>query len=525
MDGSLFFIPYSAALDLTKKPYVTYLVMFICVLLHQFQWDNRKEIELQAEEYCLSIKKESAVNSGVDVYQKHYRFCKSGLIYLHESRDRQIISNKIAAQIKNHIEYSEVDTSIIIKNINQHYQTFKSNVPESMDGYLMYYPDDTNLWKMVTSTFAHADWLHLTGNLLFFLAFAVGVEGVINNKLKYSIIFMAILFICHISYSIYSAGSNNVVPTLGLSGVVMGMIGVSAYLMPNARIKVLIWGYRFVNYYYIRAWILAVVYIGWDALNLYYFGQNGGVNLVSHVSGGFAGFIIAFIFLRDRKQEAKEELDEEVDYQVSRKKDFNSYDVSSTYGRKARTERLSLRQSKKEYEAYVQEIYTLVNVHRDSEAIALIMSDYSRYQQDYQLLQQMFKRIKGWGDSRTLLCTGRMLVDVLMSVNQYARAIDVVKQCQQISKCFVLADPGMSLLLVRYAIELHEYEVAYDLVYDAENRYAPCVDTDPMKISEAKLCLQYLLKPEQGKQIIKKLLLDVDKEYKNEVIELAKIAL
>ncbi|MCK5334964.1 MAG: rhomboid family intramembrane serine protease [Gammaproteobacteria bacterium] len=521
----LLFLPYSAALHLLKKPYVTYIVMLTCVLLHQFQWDNRKTIELQAEEYCLSIKKIPAISSGIDVFNKNYMFCKSSLIALHEARDRHVVSNQILQHSNAKDQPSRERDSQIRESINKHYAAFKTDVPASLDGYLMYYPDETNVWKMITATFAHADWLHLIGNLLFFFAFATGVEGVINNKLKYTAIFMALLFICHISYSIYTSASDIAIPTLGLSGVVMGMMGVSAYLMPNARIKVLIWGYRFVSFYYIRAWILAVIYIGWDTFSLYYFGQNGGVNLVSHVSGGFAGFIIAFIFLRDRKQEAKEELAEEVDFQVSRKKDFNSYDLSSTYGRKATAERLQVRQSKKEYEKYMQEIYTLVNVHKDSEAVLLIMHDYSRYQQDYQLLQQVFERINDWGKSHTLLCTGRMLIDVLLEVSQYARAVNIVKQCQQASSGFVLADPGMTLLLVRYAIELHEYEVAYYLVHDADNRYASCVDITPMRISEAEICLMYVDKAEQGKKIIKQLLDEADNKYKDEVITLAKTML
>ena len=42
-----------------------------------------------------------------------------------------------------------------------------SNITES----LMYYPETWNPIKMTTSSVAHAGWLHLIGNMIFYLAF------------------------------------------------------------------------------------------------------------------------------------------------------------------------------------------------------------------------------------------------------------------------------------------------------------------------------------------------------------------
>ena len=519
----MLFLPYSAALDLVKKPYITFAVIFICIVLHQFQWNARNAIEQQAEQYCQSVKERSPVTQGVDVFGKSYIFCKSALMAMHSARDLQSINQQIKKQVKGWDEYSDAALPQIVINTNLHYAKFKMLAPESLDKQLMYYPDETNVWRMITSSLAHADWLHAIGNLLFFFAFAVGVEGVINNKLKFSILLLTLAFICSLSYTIYSAGADRVVPTLGLSGVVMGMIGASAYLVPQARIKVLIWGFRFVRSFYIRAWILALFYIGWDTLNLYYFGNNGGVNLVAHVSGGIAGYMLAFAFLRKEKEIAKEELAEEIDYQVNRKKDGHSYALSSTHGREEWSERVALRKTKQEYEKYLQEIYTQVNVRKDSDAIMLILNDYERYQQDFYLLVQVFERIKAWGESRTLLCVGRCLIEILIEGSQYARAVEVVKECQQVTKDFVLADPGMSLLLVRYAIEIHEENVAYYLLHDADKRYDRSVDTTAMKIREAELCFKELANEEQGKELVRQLLAEVDDKYKDQVMALAKV--
>ena len=519
----MFFIPYSSAFHFSRQPYITYAVIIICIALQQLQWHNRQAIEEQAKEYCLTVEKAQAEDASFDFFKRNRSLCSDYLIWMHESVGRDVISLSLKQRLEQKPEYSSEQIAQAIANAKKHYQVFRLQVPDSLDGQLLYYPDDTNLWRMLTATFAHADWLHLMANLLFFFAFAPGVEALINNKLKYALVFVSLAFICHMTYSLYSAGLSVAVPTLGLSGVVMGMIGVSAYLMPNARIKVFVWGYRFVQSYYIPAWILAVFYIGWDSLNLYWSANSGGVNLVSHVSGGFAGLMIAFIFFRQRRRETKKQLADEVDYQLSRKKDANSYDLSSTYGRDRAAERYQLKQSKKQYEAFLQQLYTLVSVKKDADAVMLLISDEERYRQDFQLLEKLFESISHWGKSRSLLCTGRLLIELLISKNQHVRAINIVKECQRITPAFVLADAGMSLLLVRYAIEIHEINVAYHLLHDAEHRYDSTVDITAMRIKEAELCLMYLDKPEQAKAIVKQLLSLKDVKYKTEIMALAKL--
>lgn len=519
----MLFIPYSSAFHFFKQPYVTYAVIIICIVLHQFQWENRRDIEREASDYCLSVKKQPPSDASFDFFKHNTSLCRVYLAWMHESPGRDVISHSLSQHLSERSQYSQEQIDQAIDNANKHYQVFKHKVPQSLDGAVKYYPDESNVFRMLTASFAHADWLHLIGNMLFFFAFAPGVEALINNKLKYAVVILTLVVICHLSYSAYSAGAAIAVPTLGLSGVVMGMMGVAAYLMPNARIKVFIWGFRYVRSYYMPAWILAAFYIGWDALNLYWFGNSGGVNLISHVSGGLAGFVIALLFFRKRRRETKKELAEEVDYHISRKNDFNSYDLSSTYGREQAQQRYQLKQSKREHEAFLQKMYTLVSVKKDSAAIQLLITDFERYRQDYQLLQQLFDTITSWGKSRTQLCAGRLLIDVLINASQYARAVAVIKACQHTAPDFVLADPGMTLLLVRYAVDMHETDVAYYLLHDAERRYHKSVDVTAMQIREAELCLIQLNKTEQARDIVKKLLAKTDSSYKSQILALAKL--
>lgn len=516
----MLFLPYSSALHLAKKPLVTYAVIILCVIIHQLQWNNRTEIKKSASSYCFKAR-DAADKKPLDYLAAHPVTCTSFLTWKHEQPGRQNADKSLQHYMEKNSDFSAEGIRQAMLLADSHYQMFSLQVPQSLDGQLIYFPDTLDVFRMLTAALAHADWLHLIGNLLFFFAFAPGVEGVIGNKLKYLAVLLGLVVITHVAYAVYSLPSSQVVPTLGLSGVVMGVIGASAYLMPNARIKVLIWGYRFVNTYYIPAWILAVIYIGWDTIKLYTLGNSSGVNLVAHVSGGFAGYLLALVFFRERRRATKDELAEEVNYQVSRKKDGHSYDLSSTYGRERRLERIKVKQSQREHDALLQKLYTLTTVRNDHEAIALLTEDEALYRQDTMLLEEMFGRMQEWGKSKTLLCTGRWLIDLWVSKQQYAKAINVLKKCQEYVDAFVLADPGMAALLFRYAIEMHEYQAAYLLVHDTESRYTKNIDHTLMQLREAEVCLFYLDKHEQGQQVLKKLLHAPGAAHKEEILALA----
>jgi len=167
---------------------------------------------------------------------------------------------------------------------------------------LLYFPESWNPTKMITSSLAHGGWLHLMGNMIFYLAFAPALEILLGNKLRYIWIMMFIAFVVGVSYSIATLiGSSPPRPTLGFSGVAMGMIGLSGYLMPTARIRVFCW-YGFAwKTLYVQAWILALAYIGLDTWTMVTADDFGYVNVVAHVSGGVAGYFYGFFWLRDRR--------------------------------------------------------------------------------------------------------------------------------------------------------------------------------------------------------------------------------
>ena len=148
---------------------------------------------------------------------------------------------------------------------------------------------------LLSSMFMHAGWLHLAGNMLFLWVFGDNVEHR-AGPLLYLLIYLAAGLVGSLAQILSSPDS--VIPTLGASGAISGVLGAYLVLFPSNR--VLIWIVRFPVY------VPAIVAIGlWIAFQLVASlgagavdGEStGGVAYLAHF-GGFAVGLVAGLLLR-----------------------------------------------------------------------------------------------------------------------------------------------------------------------------------------------------------------------------------
>jgi len=157
-----------------------------------------------------------------------------------------------------------------------------------------------NLHTLFTSMFLHADILHIGGNMLFLYIFGDNVEDAFGH-FRYLLFY----FICGLAADfthIFSLTTPTelVVPTLGASGAISGVMGAYIVMYPRARIRTLI-----LAYYIAVVSIPAVFFLGfWFLLQLLYtwLDIGGGVAYWAHVGGFVAGMLLVFIFGRKRKR-------------------------------------------------------------------------------------------------------------------------------------------------------------------------------------------------------------------------------
>jgi len=157
-----------------------------------------------------------------------------------------------------------------------------------------------NLHTLFTSMFLHADIFHLGGNMLFLYIFGDNVEdafGHLRYLLFYLICGLAADFV-HI-LSLTTPGEL-VIPTLGASGAISGVMGAYILMYPKARIQTLVLAYIITV-----VSVPAVFFLGfWFLLQLLYawLDMGGGVAYWAHIGGFVAGTVLALIVRRRRKQ-------------------------------------------------------------------------------------------------------------------------------------------------------------------------------------------------------------------------------
>ena len=354
---------------------------------------------------------------------------------------------------------------------------FAAQVSSNITASLLYYPETWNPLKMLTSSLAHGDLFHLMGNMIFYLAFAPALEVLIGNKLKYVWIMVVISFAVSIAYSISTLVSSVPAwPSLGFSGVVTGMIGLSAYLMPDARIRVFWWYLVMWKTFFVPAWILAVIYIGLDSWTMVSADDYGGINVVAHVAGGVTGYLYGHFFLKDRKEEVQDELAHEIKAMQIRQQGGVTRSQAYEYKEKM-DERDSHKQEAQAHEKFMARIYQMTSTHRDSEAVGLLLDKYNLETEIYEL-EQLFERMQEWGPSRSLLCIGRLIIHKLDAELRDGKAIVYIDKCQKISPQFLLGDLSRVLHYAELALQAGRLEVTRNLTVNAEKRYVNLVNIE-----------------------------------------------
>jgi membrane associated rhomboid family serine protease len=149
-----------------------------------------------------------------------------------------------------------------------------------------YDPHTLHVGHMISAAFLHADISHLLGNLFFFYCFSSTIEKEITVK-GYVAIFLIFAVITHVSYSLMTTVF---VPSIGLSGVVWGFMGLFLVRFPFQKVECLIWFLWIVR----KIAVPAIVFVfGFLAMDIGAFRRHeSGVNHLAHFSGFFAGLLL-----------------------------------------------------------------------------------------------------------------------------------------------------------------------------------------------------------------------------------------
>jgi membrane associated rhomboid family serine protease len=165
---------------------------------------------------------------------------------------------------------------------------------------------------LLTSMFMHGGIAHLFGNMLFLWIFGDNVEDTLGHwrYLLFYLVCGLAASLTHVLTTVALYGANSeqaVIPSLGASGAISGVLGGYIVLHPQRRVTVIM--LRMItqvpSYVAIGMWFLFQLVSG---LGVFGEGsQTGGVAYGAHIGGFIAGVVLVRVFavgLRDRDQVA-----------------------------------------------------------------------------------------------------------------------------------------------------------------------------------------------------------------------------
>jgi membrane associated rhomboid family serine protease len=151
---------------------------------------------------------------------------------------------------------------------------------------------------VVSSMFLHGGWLHLIGNMLYLWIFGDNIEDRMGH-LRFLVFYLA----CGVAAVFAQAvpAPESVVPMVGASGAISGVLGAYLLLFPRARVLVLVpLGFVLQVIRLPAVWVLGLWFLVQLLSSLMAPEGEGGVAFRAHLGGFLAGLVLVPVFLLGR---------------------------------------------------------------------------------------------------------------------------------------------------------------------------------------------------------------------------------
>jgi rhomboid family protein len=164
-------------------------------------------------------------------------------------------------------------------------------------------PAHFSLITVFTSMFLHGSWMHVIGNMWYLWIFGDNVEDRLGHG-RYIAFYLLCGFAAALGHVALNAGS--LVPTIGASGAIAGVMGAYFVLYPQSRVLTLI-----PIIFYIEIIELPAIFLlgFWFLMQLFSAGAiaanvsaGGGVAFMAHVAGFVTGAVAVFLFRQRRRR-------------------------------------------------------------------------------------------------------------------------------------------------------------------------------------------------------------------------------
>lgn len=154
-----------------------------------------------------------------------------------------------------------------------------------------------HVWlTLITSMFMHGGWAHLGGNMMYLWVFGDNIENRLGH-LRYLFFYLLVGIIASMAHVITTnvLGHNMLIPSLGASGAISGILGAYLLLYPTRSVHVF-FIFTIISVPALLAlglWIVFQIINGMGALGG---SEAGGIAYAAHIGGFFAGLLLIKFF-------------------------------------------------------------------------------------------------------------------------------------------------------------------------------------------------------------------------------------
>ncbi len=157
-----------------------------------------------------------------------------------------------------------------------------------------------SLLTIFTSMFMHGGLFHILGNLWFLWIFGDNVEDYLGH-----FTYLVFYLLCGVAAALtdIALSPSSMIPTIGASGAIAGVMGAYIVLYPKARVQTLVVLIVFFTFWWLPAWVFLgywffIQFIATSLTATQAHHQTGGVAFAAHVGGFIAGLVLVKLFPR-----------------------------------------------------------------------------------------------------------------------------------------------------------------------------------------------------------------------------------
>jgi membrane associated rhomboid family serine protease len=291
-------IPFKLDIEFYRLPWVTCTIIGLCLSLHYYF--NKAERELvhttyeickENPEFFSALKKANEAAPSI-LQDFKFRNCDSALYYLNAQGN---FLDKIQDN-----EDIDVETGEYLAEVYEEYVEELSS--RGKIHYAQYF-GDYSLLRTISSSFLHADWPHVLGNVYFLWIFGALLELCIGSLGYLIYILYASLFVgtsMHILGAIGLLDTSRALFSLGASDFIFAILGTHIVLFRNIKVHTVFFVIFRGIYLKIPSWFLVGIYLFKEVFYLSV-SQVGTGSISAHLLGASFGIVLGLTTLKKYK--------------------------------------------------------------------------------------------------------------------------------------------------------------------------------------------------------------------------------